>query len=46
MSPKLVLDRSIIQSPTKEDFLRANVEELLKKNEKMREELEKMKDMI
>lgn len=46
MSPKLVLDRSIIQSPTKEDLLRAKVEELLRKNEEMKRELEELKNMI
>jgi len=46
MSPKLVLDRSIIQSPTKEDLLRTKVEELLRKNEEMKQELEELKNMI
>jgi len=41
----LILNKNI-KAPTKEDMLRAKVEELLKKNEEMRKELEELKNMI
>lgn len=45
MSPKLIINNTI-EAPTKEDLLRQKIEELLKKNEEMREELEKLRKMI
>lgn len=41
----LILNKNI-KAPTKEGMLRAKVEELLKKNEEMRKELEELKNMI
>ncbi len=41
----LILNKNI-KAPTKEDILRAKIEELLRKNEEMRKELEEIENMI
>lgn len=46
MSPKLIINHNISSELSKEDLLRAKVDELLKKNEKMKKELEELKNMI
>lgn len=43
MIPKLVLN---IHSKPKEEILQEKVDELLKKNEEMKQELEELKNMI
>lgn len=46
MDPKLIINHNISSKPSKEDLLRKKVDELLKKNEKMKKELEELKNMI
>ena len=46
MSPKLIINHNISSELSKEDLLRKKVDELLKKNEKMKKELEELKNMI
>lgn len=46
MSPKLIISHNISSELSKEDLLRAKVDELLKENEKMKKELEELKNMI
>ena len=47
MIPKLVITKDTKEKEhSQEDLLREKIEELLKKNEKMREELEELKNMI
>jgi len=46
MSPKLIINHNISSELSKEDLLREKVDELLKKNEKMKKELEELKNMI
>lgn len=41
----LILNKNI-KAPSKEDILRAKVEELLRKNEEMRKEFEELENMI
>lgn len=47
MIPKLIINiHSKAKEPSKEDLLRAKVDELLKRNEEMKKELEELKNMI
>ena len=47
MIPKLVLNiHSKLKEHTKEEILQEKVDELLKKNEEMKKELEELKNMI
>lgn len=46
MSPKLIINHNISSELSKEDLLRKKVDELLKKNEEMKKELEVLKNMI
>ena len=47
MSPKLVLNiHSKPKEHSKEEILQEKVDELLKENEKMKQELEELKNMI
>ena len=47
MIPKLVFNKHTkAKEPSKEDLLREKVDELLKKNEEIKQELEELKNMI
>lgn len=46
MSPKLIINHNISSELSKEDLLREKVDELLKKNEEIKQELEELKNMI
>ena len=48
MIPKLVInkDSKLAEQPSKEEKLRKKVDELLKENEKVKQELEELKNMI
>ena len=47
MIPKLIINiNSKAKEPSKEDLLREKVDELLKKNEEMKQELEELKNKI
>ena len=47
MIPKLVFNiHTKEKEPSKEDILQEKVDELLKENEKMKQELEELKNMI
>ena len=48
MIPKLVINKNskLAEQPSKEEILQEKVDELLKKNEEMKKELEELKNMI
>lgn len=47
MIPKLIINiNSKAKEPSKEDLLRSKIDELLRKNEEMKKELEELKNMI
>ncbi len=48
MIPKLVINKNskLAEQPSKEEILQEKVDELLKKNEEIKQELEELKNMI
>ena len=47
MDPKLRIDKNTkLARHSKEDLLRSKIDELLRKNEEMKQELEELKNMI